>query len=195
MIDALRGKVVSKGASHVIVDVGGIGFMVEMTSRSAGDILLESEEIVLVTHFHVRENEMRIFGFTDERERDIFRSLISISGVGPRLALSVLTVFKPAELISIVTSQDLESICTVPGVGAKSGRRLLLELKNRFDLEFAETKAVSVSGSSAEAVEALKALGYSGIEAISAMEGYEGDANAVDEIIKHALRKLSKNKS
>jgi Holliday junction DNA helicase RuvA len=131
MIARLRGTLVDKAPSRIVVDVGGVGYDVQVplsTFYSLGDT---GAEVVLRVHTHVREDTIALYGFATPLEHDLFERLIGISGVGPKLALAVLSGIEPAELIRAVRTQDVARLTKIPGVGKKTAERIGLELKDR----------------------------------------------------------------
>ena len=137
MIGLLRGVVVVRsGDGEVIVDVGGVGYRVAVTPATAAALVVAgaSAEATLYVHTHVREDAIVLYGFVHDDERRCFEVLLGSHGVGPALALAIMAVLSPAALSTAVLEEDLDTLCTVPGVGRKTAARLLIELKSRLDL-------------------------------------------------------------
>lgn len=198
MIVYLSGKVARKDADRVVVDVNGVGYEVLISLTSLGKLPAVGQETGVHTYLHVREDAMQLFGFADEAEREVFLRLIGVSGFGPKLALSILSVFPPDEFANVLHRSDVKALTTIPGVGEKGAKRLVLELQEKLiptgeaglpaDLN-PDAKSVF-----AEAREALVVLGYSPAEASRALEGYpspDGDKTALEDVIKYALKNLS----
>jgi Holliday junction DNA helicase RuvA len=163
VIGRLRGMLVHRSTrGEVVVDVGGVGYRITVSPATAVDLGPVGEDVVVHTHLHVREDALTLFGFASAEARDCFESLLGAHGVGPGLALAILSVHPPTELRRLVFEGDLESLTLVPGVGRKTAARLLLELKSRLDVPDEAGAAVEgAPGSSrAEVRAALAALGY-----------------------------------
>lgn len=164
MIGSLRGEVLERGTDGtVLIDVGGVGYIVSVTARTLGE-LEPSTSAFLYVHHHIREGDQTLFGFLNRDERATFKTLIATHGVGPAMALAVLATYPPSALVDIVASGDLAALTMVPGVGRKTAERLLVELKNRLSLPVLgpdPTGAESTATSTLGAVrEALAGLGY-----------------------------------
>jgi Holliday junction DNA helicase RuvA len=202
MISFLRGTVAEKSMSSVVVDVGGIGFECGISSTTAAALPLPgSGEITKVfTSMQVRQDAVLLFGFATPDERLAFERLISISGVGPKLALSVLSTYNPDELRSVVASGDESRMAAVSGVGKKTAQRMLMELRDKYKNELVGASASAQGGqgggSSAidSAASALLSMGFSPQETQVALRGYEGAPDdsdeAVEAAIKYALKRL-----
>lgn len=196
MIAYLTGTVVKKDADRVVLDVGGVGYEVFVSLNTLAGLPDTGQTASLHSYLHVREDVMQLFGFSGGEEKDLFLKLISVSGFGPKLALSILSVFPPDALTRVLTASDVKALTTIPGVGQKGAKRLVLELQEKLiptaeaglpDNVSPDTKAVF-----AEAKEALVGLGYSTAEANRALEGFpEEDEKNVEAIIRYALKNLS----
>ena len=162
MIARLRGRIVHKDASGVVVDCGGVGYGVSMSLTALMAIKGTEVEVDLLVHTHVAQDTLRLYGFLDAAERDCFAILLAAPGVGPRLALAVLSTVSPGELSEVVAQGDKAALTRIPGVGNKKAERLLLELKGRFR-SLAWTKAGQGSAATAmlpDLVSALVNLGF-----------------------------------
>jgi Holliday junction DNA helicase RuvA len=177
----------------VLVDVGGVGYEVDVPMSSFYDLPEIGTRVVLLTEFIVREDAQLLYGFLTAPERDTFRQLIRISGVGPRTALAVLSGMSVADLTQAVALQESARLLKVPGIGKKTAERLLLELKGKLApaLPHAPGTAVTVDAG-VDIVRALIALGYSEREAQAALRGLPPDVSVSDGI-RQALRQLGKN--
>ncbi|GAB4243990.1 MAG: Holliday junction branch migration protein RuvA [Thermoleophilia bacterium] len=194
MIDRLRGMVAAKGADGLVVDVGGVGFRLEVstqTLRQAPDV---GGEISLFTHLHVREDALQLFGFATEEERALFLMLITVSKIGPRLAMAVLSARRPAELRRAIALGDVALFQAVPGIGKKTAERLILELRERVgDLQGAESavlagaKPTGGDGNLSLARDALVELGLTAAEADRLLRDADPEA-PVQELVRRALR-------
>lgn len=189
MIGRLRGTIAAKRGEAVVVDVGGIGYEVAVTPRTLGDLPGVGEEAVLHTHLHVREDQLALFGFATEDRRDLFRMLIGLSGVGPKVALAVLATFEPEELRRAVAAEDAGALTAVPGIGKRTAQKLLIELQAKLDL--LETSMVGAGGASSDVREALTGLGYGADEIREAMRELPVDL-PVEELLRLSLQELGK---
>jgi holliday junction DNA helicase RuvA len=190
MIGRLVGTLAQKSPPQVLVDVGGVGYEVDVPMSTFYNLPALGERVTLLTHFVVREDAQQLFGFLSTEERATFRLLVKISGVGPRTALSILSGLSVAELAQAVTQQQAGRLVKVPGIGKKTAERLLLELKGKLGAELA-TPAAMVSEAHADIVQALVSLGYNDREAATALKSLPVDVG-VSEGIKQALKALSR---
>lgn len=202
MISQLHGIVLEASPSQVVIDVSGIGFELGISGITAAQLPALGDEVRLYTRMQVREDACMLFGFTTAEERTMFDRLVAVSGVGPRLALAVLSTFTTSQLYSIVMAEDDKNMATVPGVGKKTAKRLILELKSVFakDKGFVPVDigvvpvaaAASARSSSAldECREALLSMGFSPQEAELALDGYDGRDMRVEELLSSALKRL-----
>jgi Holliday junction DNA helicase RuvA len=196
MIGSLRGRLIDRGADEVLVDVAGIGYRVTVTPATVVAIGDLGDEVFLYVHHHVREDAQTLYGFPTRDERGCFEALIGAHGVGPALALAILSVHSPDSLRRTLADDDLDLLCLVPGVGKKTAVRLLVELKSRLAVPDIDLAAISISSTSsappsvrADVREALTGLGYSSEEIRDALADLpdEGDPAIV---LKHALRRV-----
>ncbi len=209
MIGLLRGAVVVRtGEGEVIVDVGGVGYRVAVTPATAASLVVSGSgtEATLYVHTHVREDAIVLYGFVHDDERRCFEVLLGSHGVGPALALAIMAALSPAALSTAVLEEDLDTLCTVPGVGRKTAARLLIELKSRLDLPDLSLDGAgagagvgrgaggagvgSTRTSRAEARAALSELGYAPDEIRGALDGLRDDVG-VEEMLRLALRELA----
>lgn len=202
MISQLHGIVLEASPSQVVIDVSGIGFELGISGITAAQLPALGDGVRLYTRMQVREDACTLFGFTTAEERTMFDRLVAVSGVGPRLALAVLSTFTTSQLYSIVMAEDDKNMATVPGVGKKTAKRLILELKSVFakDKGFVPVDigavpvaaAASARSSSAldECREALLSMGFSPQEAELALDGYDGRDMRVEELLSSALKRL-----
>jgi Holliday junction DNA helicase RuvA len=205
VIGLLRGAVVVRtGEGEVIIDVAGVGYRVAVTPATAAALVSggSGAEATLYVHTHVREDAIVLYGFVHDDERRCFEVLLGSHGVGPALALAIMAVLSPAALSTAVLEEDLETLCTVPGVGRKTAARLLIELKSRLDLpdlslehggaplDGVDQAARTTRTSRAEARAALSELGYAPDEIRGALDGLRDDVG-VEEMLRLALRELA----
>ena len=174
----------------MLVDVGGVGYELDVPMSTFYNLPALGERITLLTHFVVREDAQLLYGFLSEPERSTFRLLIKISGVGPRTALSILSGLSVAELAQAIAAQEPGRLVKVPGIGKKTAERLLLELKGKLGPDLAAPASLA-SGAQADIVQALVALGYNDRDAATALKALPAEIG-VSEGIKLALRALSK---
>jgi Holliday junction DNA helicase RuvA len=192
MIGSIRGTVLERTASgEVLVEVGGVGYRASVPTGTLVK-LIPGEPAFIFTHLHVREDAMVLFGFLTRDERDTFEALLVASGVGPKLALAILSVHSPNALRRALAHDDLDALVLVPGVGRRTAQRLLVDLKARLsvpDLDLGE-HSEPLTGR-AEVREALSGLGYSSDEVREVLANLEGDDDApVEVMLRDALRQL-----
>lgn len=204
MIVQLTGTILEAQPSYVVLDVHGVGYELGISATTAQALPHVGEQLTLRTRLIVREDAQELFGFATREERALFDQLRAISGVGPKLALSVLSTFEPAALADVVQAQDSTRMSQVPGVGRKKASRLLVELSDVFsrnpDLcgllgmapaSSASAGAAAVVGVDAEATEALLSMGFTPQEAALALEGSAEDgAVTIEQVVARALRRL-----
>lgn len=192
MIGRLRGTLVHRSArGEVMLDVGGVGYRITVSPATATALGTIGNEVVVHTHLHVREDALTLYGFATADGRDCFESLLGAHGVGPGLALAILSTHGPDELRRVVFEADLSALTLVPGVGRKTAARLLLELKSRLDVpDGIDGETVFSSGSArAEVREALAALGYQPEEVRRAMVELPAEGD-VGTLVRTALQSL-----
>lgn len=165
MIARLRGTLVDKAPSRVVIDVGGVGYDVQVPLSTFYSLGADGSDVLLRVHTHVREDAISLFGFASPLEHDLFERLISINGVGPKLALAVLSGIEPVELIRAVRTQDVARLTKIPGVGKKTAERIGLELKDRLPLALETTEPEKPPASAgdqlrSDVLSALLNLGY-----------------------------------
>ncbi len=196
MISNIRGVLFKKEPDRVIVDVHGIGYELFVPAISLDKLPETGSEVSLYTHLYVREDTMQLFGFLKEDEKSLFETLIGISGIGPRLAVSIMSVFSVDSFKKAVAETDVSAITTIPGIGQKGAKRIILELQEK--LIAAEEAGVPAGMPDeqakvlAEAKQALIGLGYNASEAAKALEGYAfNEKTEVEEVIKFGLKSLA----
>jgi Holliday junction DNA helicase RuvA len=190
MIGSVRGSVLERNASgEVLVEVGGVGYRALVPTGTLVK-LVPGEPAFLFTHLHVREDAMVLFGFLTRDERDTFEALITASGVGPKLALAILSVHAPNALRRALAQDDLDALVLVPGVGKRTAQRLLVDLKARLSVPDIDLNEHGESTSPrAEVREALSGLGYSSDEVRDVLAGLD-EAAPVETMLRDALRQL-----
>ena len=187
----IKGTLVQKNDNYIVVDANGVGYMIYTSLNSMENA---GKKITIYTYLHVREDVMDLFGFTTIEEKNMFMQLISVSGVGPKAALSILSVTTPAKFAVAVITNDVETITKASGVGPKMAQRVILELKDKMktdelEIDFEDESDDILSDNRSEAISALVVLGYSSNDAQKAVKGIDGTLS-VEEIIKKALAGL-----
>lgn len=202
MITLLHGTLVEATPSVAVLDVGGVGFEVGISGTTAASLPALGGDCRLFCRLQVREDAMTLFGFSTKEERTMFDRLVAVSGVGPRLALAVLSTFTVSQLYTVVMAEDDKGMAKVPGVGKKTAQRLILELKSVFAKDHGLLAAdVPASGQLSlaaapapsaldDARTALLSMGFSPQEAELALDGYDGSGMRVEELLAAALKRL-----
>ena len=192
MIGRIQGILVQKNPPRIVVDCQGVGYEIDVPMSTLYQLPELGTHVTLLTHFLVREDAQLLFGFASETEREAFRCLIKISGVGARTALSILSGMSVPEIAQAVLMQEAARLTTIPGIGKKTAERLLLELKGKFGTMLTAIPGVTVKQEvSTEILQALLALGYSNKEAVLAIKQIPTDVSVSDGI-RAALKTLSK---
>ncbi len=191
MINRLTGILLEKNPPQVVLDVRGVGYEVDVPMSTFYNLPANGETITLLTHFVVREDGHFLYGFSSEAERGAFRQLLKITGVGPRLALAVLSGMSVDDLAQVVAKQDVGRLTKVPGIGSKTAERLLLELKGRLAEVAPTTNALANVDARSDILNALLALGYNDREAGAALKQLPDEISTADGI-RMALKLLSK---
>ena len=198
MIGHLRGRLAAKHPPQLLLDVGGVGYEVEAPMSTFYGLPGVGAEVSLHTHLVVREDAHVLFGFATERERSLFRELIKVSGVGPRIALGILSGATVDEFHRSVETQDVASLTRIPGIGRKTAERLIVEMRDRLKALGGTGFAPSPGGVAtpaspqAEAFSALVALGYKPAEVTRLLQKVDPAATSTEEMIRHALRAAAK---
>jgi len=195
MIGRLRGTLLEKQPPQLLVDVQGVGYELEASMQTFADLPAPGEPVTLHTHLVIQDDAHRLFGFANEPERALFRSLIRVSGVGPKVALTILSGIRPDDFVRCVELEDTRTLMRLPGIGKKTAERLVIEMRDRLDgfktpagpLEPAT--GVAPSNAAGEAVSALVALGYKPAEAARMAQGVESEGLTSEEIIRAALQR------
>ncbi len=189
MIDSISGRVTRLAGDHLVIDTGGIAYRVFCPTRIAAGYR-PGEEIVSYTHLLIRDDAMHLFGFSSFEEREIFRSLLTVGQVGPRLGLQLLSTLTPGELVEAVTAGDVEHLMTVKGVGRKTAQRIVIELRDRLAgkvLPGGTNRPLSEKEETALRALTSKSLGFSAREAREALERLRGEDLPVGELVRRAL--------
>lgn len=192
MISSIHGAVEQRGPGWVVVRVGGFGVKVFVPLSALDNLPVSSKEVHLHTHFHLREDAVALYGFILPEELVLFQSLITISGVGPKLALSVLSSLTPEQVAIGVASGNPDSLSGVPGVGKKIASRIVLELKGKLEKEWL-AGSEPVAAENADVLAALAALGYTPAEAMQALSRIApSPGQALEDRVTQALRYLGR---
>jgi Holliday junction DNA helicase RuvA len=191
MIGRIQGTLIANTPPRLIIDCHGVGYEVDVPMSTLYQMPSLGQQVTLLTHFVVREDAQQLFGFATDSEREAFRALIKISGVGARTALSLLSGMSVEELSQAITLQESGRLTKVPGIGKKTAERLLLELKGKFGADIGLTDQAPQIDSQLEILQALTSLGYSDKEAQLALKQVS-PGSSVSDGIRLALKALSK---
>ncbi|MFC1914326.1 Holliday junction branch migration protein RuvA [Chloroflexota bacterium] len=191
MISSLQGKLESLGSDWAIINVGGIGFQVYLPTSELSSLGAVGEEVKLFTHLHLREDNVALYGFASAEELALFQMLLGVSGLGPRLALAMLSAMKVEQLTMAIVTGSTDLLTTVPGVGKKVASRLILELKEKIGAGWVITPDTELARENADVLAALTSLGYSAAEATRAVATLPPSPGLkLEEKIKLALQYL-----
>ncbi len=200
MIGQLKGTLLDKRPPQLLLDVGGVGYEVEAPMTVFYDLPETGGELLLHTHFVVREDAQLLFGFASRYERELFRSLIKVNGVGPKMALAILSGIEADRLAACIRDQDTTSLVKVPGIGKKTAERLVIEMSDRLDKLDGAPAALpgrvtldTAPDARADALAALESLGYRNKEAaVAVARAAEQGDDSSEELIRRALRTLAR---
>lgn len=190
MIGSVRGRIVAKAPPQLVVEAGGLGYELEAPMSTFYHLPAVGEEVRLLTHLVIREDAHVLYGFGTEEERRLFRSLIKVSGVGPKIALALLSGLSVEAFAQSVQSEDVAALIKVPGIGRKTAERLVIEMRDRLEASGpAAARAVPAGASpEAEAFGALVALGYKPAEATRLLKAAGPGTHSTEELIRRALK-------
>jgi len=189
MITSLQGKLEALGSDWAIINVGGIGFQVYTSTTTLSKLGNIGEEVKLHTHLHLREDNAALYGFTSADELGLFQTLIGVSGVGPKLALSMLSAMDVEKLTLAIATGSVDLLTEIPGIGKKTANRLILELKDKIGARWITTPTAQLAQDSTEVLAALTSLGYSVSEASRAVATLPLSSDlSLEEKIKLALQ-------
>jgi len=189
MIAGLHGKLESVGSDWAIIDVGGIGFQVYMPTSTLSTLGAVGEEVKLYTHLHLREDNATLYGFGSTDELGLFQNLINVSGLGPRLALAMLSAMSVEKLTMAIATGSTDLLTVVPGIGKKVAERLILELKEKIGAGWITTPAAQLAEENTDVLAALTSLGYSVAEANRAVATLPPSSDlSLEERVKQALQ-------
>jgi holliday junction DNA helicase RuvA len=192
MISFLRGMLLEKEDPDLTIDVNGVGYEVQMPTNSFCHLPQVGSEISLYIHFVVREDAQILYGFISKEQRSLFRSLIKVNSVGPKMALAILSAIQPETFVSHVLNNDPDALENIPGVGAKTARRLIIDMRDRVSEWQGSSIVVDLKGDDAvgDAISALISLGYKQHEAHKALVKYQDKDLPSDELVRLALKEI-----
>lgn len=201
MIGFLRGTLLQKQPPILLVDVNGVGYELEAPMSTFYTLPDEHNEVALYVHLVVREDAQLLYGFSDQGQRQLFRSLLKINGVGPRVALAILSTFSLRELISYIQNEDSATLTRVPGIGSKTAQRIIIDMRDRinpqdYEQDYTESGATNAhlevpDNPVQDAIGALIALGYKSAEANRAVNAVKEQDPLRDNLIRNALQHLT----
>ncbi|MBC5647981.1 Holliday junction branch migration protein RuvA [Christensenella tenuis] len=191
----IAGEVVQKAATYAVIDVGGVGYQI-FTDTFSLNAIKTGEKAKLYTYLKVAEDDMTLYGFMTQEQKTMFEKLLSISGIGPKAAASVLSVMRVNDIAAAVISNDDKAFTNVPGIGKKTAQRLVLELKEKVDFEDAVGMDMDMTelsqDAAAEAAAALTGLGYNRQEAVAAIAAVRSLGDTAEELVSLALKRMGK---
>jgi len=192
MIATLDGILEYRGSDSIIINVGGIGFRVYVSDSTLSQLGAVKGKVSLYTHLHLRADNVSLYGFASSEELALFKNLISVSGVGSKVALSLLSTFSPEQVVMAITSGNLDLISQAPGIGKKMAGRLVIELKGKLENEWKET-ALPLAPESGDVIAALTGLGYSLAEATKAISKLpDSEELSLEEKVKITLQQMAR---
>ncbi|MFO7294911.1 MAG: Holliday junction branch migration protein RuvA [Clostridia bacterium] len=198
MFSYLNGTLVEVGPQHVVLDVQGIGFYITVPSSVASKLPSRGSEVKLYVYLNVRQDGMELYGFLSREDKLLFEKLISVSGIGPKAAISMLSALSSTQLALAIATGDVKALSAAPGIGKKMAQRIILELREKIDKEVVESspavndEMMVAQGVQKEALQALMALGYQAVEAQRALDMVKGQAQDTATLVKLALKALDK---
>ncbi len=197
MLGHLKGRLLQKHPPHLLLDVQGVGYELEAPMSTFYELPDEAAEVSLFVHLVVREDAQLLFGFSDQAQRELFRSLLKVNGVGARVALAILSTLSTPEFIACIYQDDVATLTRVPGIGKKTAERMILDMRDRVKNLGASTNTleageVAVDNPVQDAIGALMTLGYKPADATRAVEAVKADSSDRDDMIRAALRFLTR---
>ena len=203
MIDYIKGKLVSKKAASIVIEAGGIGYSISATLNAIEKTGNIGEEVMISVYLHIKDNpfSVMLYGFVDESERECFRQIISVSGIGPKTGLSILSAIKYSELIEMISKGNYLPLTTISGVGKKTAERLAVELKDKLGKLETETVFTGVNtgklgelGKASEVIAALISLGYNRLEADKMVKSVSAKSNFMELPAEDLIREILRGK-
>jgi Holliday junction DNA helicase RuvA len=194
MIASLSGTILKVEATSLVIGVGGVGIRVTVHKTVLEDVAGIGRSVRLHTHLLVRENELALYGFDSEEDLQLFEVFISISGIGPKVALSILSTLSPELLKSAIMREETAVLQRVPGIGKKTAERIMFQLRDKLDLTAVSTSVPFVSDVDADVIDFLTGLGFSIVEAQAALQNIPREVKGVDERVQLALQHLDQGR-
>lgn len=191
MIGSLRGRIAEKSTEYLVVDVSGVGYRVQVplsTYYALGEV---GDEVHLLVHTHVRDDALQLFGFLEDMEQRLFEQLISVAGIGPKLAVTILSGMEAETLVEAIGEENVARLATIPGVGRKTAERLVLELKDRMTELGLAAAPSGPRGVRQDVLSALVNLGYRRKDAEKALDRVEDPSDRLEDLLKQTLRVLA----
>jgi len=198
LITYLKGKLKYVSQETLILEVNNVGYQIFISAFTLSHLPEEGNTIEIYTHMNVREDNISLFGFLTIEELNCFNMLINVSGIGPKVALSILSAIRPKDINKAIITEDINTLTTVPGIGRKTAQRIILDLKDKLKIEsvldYNDTEIYSETETPTkqEAIEALMSLGYSQLDSASSVKSVYNDNLKLEDIIKLALKKLAR---
>jgi Holliday junction DNA helicase RuvA len=198
MIGRINGILLEKNAPDLLIDVHGVGYEIAAPLSTCYQLPAVGERVELFTHFVVREDAQQLYGFANLKERDLFRLLIKVNGIGPKLGLAILSSMEPKQFVQCIANEDVNALVRLPGIGKKTAERLLIEMADRLkdwfcmssDITFVTDKKSAGSADVKDAISALVSLGYKPQQASHAMTQFATEGLSTEDLIKQALRQM-----
>lgn len=198
MLGRLKGKLLEKHPPDLLIDVGGVAFELQASMQTFYQLPSVEEVVILHTHLVVREDVLQLYAFYMQSERTLFRALLKVNGVGPKLALTILSSISPEEFVRYVTEQNAAALVRIPGIGRKTAERLMIEMRDRLDgwentesFTLPDTMNVAKNNTQQDAISALVALGYKPQEAARAVQQIYQTELSSEELIRSALKRIN----
>lgn len=191
MIGRLRGILISKNAPMLLIEAAGVGYELMMPINSFYLLPKAGEEVILHTHFIVRETEQALYGFIDEKQRALFRSLIKVNGIGPKSALTILSGSEPDILVQNILDGEINNLVKIPGIGEKTAQRLVMEMRGKIEEFRSDMTLPPGSSTTRDAISALIALGYKPQQAEKAITKNKDKNLSSEELIRLALKEIN----
>lgn len=193
MIASLEGKLESLGGDWAVININGIGFQVFLPTVTFSELGSIGSTVKLYTHLHLREDNVTLYGFASNDELELFKTLINVSGLGPRMALAMLSTMNAEQLVIAIASGNADLLTSIPGIGTKMANRLVLELKDKIGISLVTTPMVELAQTNSDVLAALTALGYSASEATRALASLPHDQELnLEEKVRLALAYFDK---
>lgn len=197
MYSYIKGSLEEVHPQRVVVEAGGIGYEIKVAQSLVSRLPEKGNMVKLHTYFNVREDAQELYGFLDREEKTIFEKLITVSGIGPKVAMAILSSLSPTQIALAIVTNDIKTLCTAPGVGKKTAQRMILELKEKIDQEALVGQAdsgfdLNIVDQNNEVIEALVALGYQPQEAKKALNSIEDKDQDVSTLIRLCLKMMDR---